>query len=53
MGFRQVGDLVNIETDMVGKYVERFTEHFAKESTRGKNTVSSVDEALLEKAGFM
>lgn len=53
MGFRQVGDLVNIETDMIGKYVERFTEYFAKKSTKGKNTVSSVDEALLEKAGFM
>ncbi len=53
MGFRQVGDLVNIETDMVGKYVERFTQHFATEPAGPKDMVSSVDETLLKKTGFM
>jgi riboflavin synthase len=24
IGFKKAGDLVNIETDMIGKYVERF-----------------------------
>ena len=53
LGFRQVGDLVNIETDMVGKYIERFTQHLGPEASKGSGRVSSVDEALLEKTGFM
>ncbi|NVM56528.1 MAG: riboflavin synthase [Desulfobacterales bacterium] len=53
MGFKKVGDMVNIETDMVGKYVERFTRHFAKGPKEAENRGSSVDEALLKKTGFM
>ncbi len=48
LGLRKVGDLVNIETDLIGKYVERFTQ-----KARGGNAGKSVDEALLVKAGFM
>jgi len=50
MGFKKVGDPVNIETDMIGKYVERFTKHF---DTRHKNEESSIDEIMLTKTGFM
>ena len=48
LGFRKVGNLVNIETDVIGKYVERFTQ-----KAQGKQTGGPVDEALLVKAGFM
>ncbi len=53
MGFKKVGDVVNIETDMIGKYVERFTQHFANGYTRTENTISSIDETLLTKTGFL
>jgi riboflavin synthase len=48
LGLRKVGDLVNIETDLIGKYVERFTKR-----AQGQQTSKPVDEALLVKAGFM
>jgi len=53
MGLRRAGDLVNIETDMVGKYVERFTQHFVTAAANPKDTASPVDESLLKKTGFM
>ncbi len=53
MGFKKVGDPVNIETDMIGKYVERFTRPFSEIETRAKDVGSSVDENLLTKTGFM
>ena len=53
MGFKKVGDSVNIETDILGKYVERFTRHFANQYTETENKASPIDEALLTKAGFM
>ncbi len=53
MGFKKVGDPVNIETDMIGKYVERFTQHFANGHTETKATTSSIDETLLTKTGFV
>lgn len=53
LGFKKVGDKVNIETDLIGKYVERFTQHFAKESAGAGNAASSVDETLLRATGFI
>ncbi len=53
MGFKKVGDSVNIETDIIGKYVERFTQHFANQYTGTENKASPIDETLLTKAGFM
>ena len=53
MGFKKVGDPVNIETDMIAKYVERFTQPFANGYTDTKDTTSSIDETLLTKTGFM
>jgi riboflavin synthase len=53
MGFKKVGDSVNIETDILGKYVERFTRHFANQYTETENKASPIDETLLTKAGFM
>jgi riboflavin synthase len=53
MGFTEAGDPVNIETDMIGKYVESFTRPFSEVETRAKDTGSSIDEKLLSKTGFM
>ena len=53
MGFKKVGDSVNIETDIIGKHVERFTRHFANQYTETENKASPIDETLLTKAGFM
>ena len=53
IGFKKVGDAVNIETDMIGKYVERFlldrgtTERPAAEADGG------IDMAFLAKSGFL
>ena len=53
LGFKKGGDRVNIETDMIGKYVERFAQPFATGYTDPKDTTSSIDETLLSKTGFM
>ncbi len=47
---KKVGDLVNIETDLIGKYVEKF---FAKDGLSQKEKRSSViDPEMLKKHGF-
>jgi riboflavin synthase len=51
IGLKRVGDPVNIETDVTGKYIERFTRHFAK--GENKDLYSSIDETLLTRTGFM
>ena len=53
IGFKNKGDPVNIETDMLGKYVERFMS-----ARPGRNDVkaeksSGIDEAYLIKTGFL
>jgi riboflavin synthase len=50
IGKKKVGDQVNIETDIIGKYVERFTKHYAGEK---KDKESSVDMGLLTRTGFI
>lgn len=50
MGFSKVGDRVNIETDMIGKYVERFT---AERQYNDKETGKTVDMEFLTKTGFL
>jgi riboflavin synthase len=52
IGFKKVGDIVNIETDMIGKYVERFIggkHNNRKEEKAG----SSLDMEFLAKTGFV
>jgi len=53
LGFKKKGEAVNIETDMIGKYVERFVQAtdggFKKET--GKKTAVNMD--LLLKSGFL
>jgi len=52
MGLRGVGDAVNIETDMIGKYVERFTQPFVEGKGQTASRPSAVDDSLLTKLGY-
>lgn len=54
IGIKSVGDKVNIETDVIGKYIERFVSvpagaHSAAQPALG----SGVDLAFLKKTGFL
>jgi len=52
IGFRKTGELVNIETDMIGKYVERFVtgKRAADNDEKGK---SDMDLGFLDRTGFL
>ena len=53
IGFKNRGDRVNIETDMIGKYVERFLTGV---SQPGKDQIlnqSTIDQDYLIKTGFI
>jgi riboflavin synthase len=53
IGFKKMGDRVNIETDMIGKYVEKFLSG-RQPHTSGKNRAGGgVDMDLLAKSGFL
>ena len=53
IGFKGRGDAVNIETDMIGKYVERFTTGI-RDGKSGKDSAQSfIDRDLLLKTGFI
>jgi len=54
IGFKKTGDRVNIETDVIGKYVERFTQ-VTKEEFTGKAAGPSggVSLGLLAEKGFL
>lgn len=45
---KRIGDQVNIECDMIGKYIEKFMVHKVEESVS-----NTIDEAFLSKHGFM
>ncbi|PKN30153.1 MAG: riboflavin synthase [Deltaproteobacteria bacterium HGW-Deltaproteobacteria-21] len=47
---KKVGDLVNIETDLIGKYVEKFLLN-AKDTKRRRES-STIDMDLLNRHGF-
>ena len=52
IGFKNIGALVNIETDMIGKYVERFVT--AKRHADNNDTdESSINMQFLAKTGFI
>jgi riboflavin synthase len=54
IGFKNIGEKVNIETDMIGKYIERFLTH-PSDGDAGSETPGSggVDMELLKKTGFI
>jgi riboflavin synthase len=53
IGLKQTGDAVNIETDMIGKYVERFIRGAAVPEGQKENAPSGIDMEFLAKAGFL
>lgn len=52
VGYKNAGDWVNIETDMIGKYVARFLIRGQGPKT-GEETQSAIDMAFLAKNGFV
>ena len=52
LSFMKPGDLVNIETDMIGKYVERFFRR-SHDVDSSKEAGKSVDIQFLAKTGFI
>jgi len=52
MGIKGVGGFVNIETDMIGRYVERFVK-LQSAGNREKDVKSSIDMAFLAKSGYL
>jgi len=53
LGMKRVGDPVNIETDMIGKYVEQFLNRDAYSEKGNKSDPSAIDLQLLAKSGFL
>jgi riboflavin synthase len=52
IGELRIGDEVNVETDLIGKYVEKMLEAWRKTGEDPKGT-SRVDAAFLQKHGFL
>jgi riboflavin synthase len=52
MGIKKAGDPVNIETDMIGKYVKKFLEN-SREKDIKKTDKQPVDMEFLSKTGFI
>jgi len=50
---KQKGEAVNIETDMIGKYVERFSAGPAMHNDKKAATASGIDMEFLAKSGFL
>ncbi|BBO69117.1 riboflavin synthase subunit alpha [Desulfosarcina alkanivorans] len=53
IGLKKVGDPVNIETDMIGKYVERFVLNPGRPGSEADTSHGGIDRALLAKSGFI
>lgn len=51
IGFKKIGDIVNIETDMLGKYVEKFMAEGV--GTKKGAPDSSINMQFLAKSGFI
>ena len=52
IGFKKAGDLVNIETDLIGKYVERFVGDKRRDEKK-KEAGNSINMEFLAKSGFV
>ena len=53
IGFKPVGAQVNIETDMIGKYVERFTIGGEQPEEKGRGSTGGIGMRLLAESGFL
>ncbi len=50
---KQKGDAVNIETDMIGKFVEQFTRGTATGDAKATSASSVIDKEFLAKSGYL
>ncbi len=53
VGIKGVGARVNIETDLIGKYVERFTAPSGDDAAEDRGAAGGIDMHLLTKTGFL
>ena len=53
IGLKQVGDKVNIETDMIGKYVKKYLMGHSSKNDAMPNKKEGISMALLAKNGFL
>lgn len=53
IGMKKKGDAVNIETDMIGKYVERFARGEATQDNEKTTASGGIDMEFLAKSGFL
>ncbi len=53
IGIKRIGDHVNIETDMIGKYVERFLTQPGSGKSEEMPDKSGIDMDFLAKTGFI
>jgi riboflavin synthase len=53
IGFKHKGDAVNIETDMIGKYVERFLGGISHGNKGEVSDQKGIDKEFLLKTGFI
>ncbi len=53
IGFKNIGDSVNIETDMIGKYVERFITQKVQNNSGEKQEKQQLNMEFLAKTGFL
>ena len=53
IGLKAKGDLVNIETDMIGKYVERFLKGVVSRENEKAAEKTGIDMDFLAKTGFI
>ncbi len=52
IGFKDAGSLVNIETDMIGKYIEKFVKNKPR-SANDAEASEGIDMTFLAKSGFL
>ena len=50
-GYKKPGDKINLENDMVGKYIDKLL-HFDQQETNDKHTNSTLTMEMLRNAGF-
>lgn len=53
IGLKKKGDAVNIETDMIGKFVEQFTRGTASGDAKATSASSVIDKEFLAKSGYL
>ena len=53
MGIKKAHTPVNIETDLIGKYVHRFVSRIDNQGTHAKTVRQGVDMEFLAKSGFL